>query len=80
MGDRPMDTIEFLTKIEDGTIRVPKQYRRRLHEQISDSLVRVIIYLPGEQPASDFIERILANPLRVHDFAPLGRDETHERS
>lgn len=80
MGDRPMDTIEFLTKIEDGTIRVPERYRRRLHEQVSDSPVRVIIYLSGEQPATDFIGRILANPLRVRDFAPLGRDDTHERS
>lgn len=75
-----MYTIEFQTKIEDGTIRVPKRYHRRLHEQVSDSPVRVIIYLPGQQPAADFIERILANPLRVDDFVPLGRDEIHERS
>lgn len=75
-----MDTIEFLTKIEDGTIRVPERYHRRLHEQMSDSPVRVIIYLPEEQPASDFIERILANPLRVDGFVPLGRDEIHARS
>jgi len=75
-----MYTIEFQTKIEDGTIRVPKRYHRRLHEQVSDSPVRVIIYLPGQQPATDFIERILANPLRVDDFVPLGRDEIHERN
>jgi len=75
-----MYTIEFQTKIEDGTIRVPERYHRRLHEQVSDSPVRVIIYLPGQQPATDFIELILANPLRVDDFVPLGRDEIHERN
>jgi len=75
-----MYTIEFQTKIEDGTIRVPKRYHRRLHEQVSDSPVRVIIYLPGQQPETDFIDRILANPLPVQDFVPLGRHEIHERS
>ena len=75
-----MYTIEFQTKIEDGTIRVPKRYRRRLHEQVSDSPVRVIIYLPGQQPAADYIDRLLANPICVEDFVPLGRDEIHERS
>jgi hypothetical protein len=74
-----MYTIEFQTKIEDGTIRVPRRYHRRLHEQVSDSPVRVIIYLPGEQPTGDFIERMLAHPLRVEGFVPLGRDEIHER-
>jgi len=75
-----MYTIEFQTKIEDGTIRVPKRYRRRLHEQVSDKPVRVIIYLPGQQPAAEFIDRLLANPLRIDDFVPLRRDEIYERS
>lgn len=79
-GDRPVYTIEFQTKIEDGTIRVPKRYRRRLQEQVSDSRVRVIIYLAGQQPAADYIDHLLANPLRAEDFVPLGRDESHERS
>ncbi len=48
-----MYTIEFQTKIEDGTIRVPVRYQRRLHEQVRESPVRVIIYLPGQQPEAD---------------------------
>jgi len=75
-----MYTIEFQTKIEDGTIRVPERYQRRLHEQVSESPVRVIIYLPGQQPAADYIERLLANPLHIDDFVAFHRDEIYERS
>ena len=75
-----MYTIEFQTKIEDGTIRVPARYQRRLREQVSESSVRVIIYLPGQQPGADYIERLLANPLHIDDFVAFHRDEIHERS
>jgi len=74
-----MYTIEFQTKIKDGTIRVPKRYQRRLHEQVSESPVRVIIYLPGQEPVADYIDCLLANPLHVDDFVALGRDQVHER-
>jgi len=75
-----MYRIDFQTKIEDGTIRVPKRYHRRLHGHVSDSPVRVIIYLPGRQPAVDYIDHLLANPLPVEGFVPLDREKTHERS
>lgn len=74
-----MYTIDFQTRIEDGTIRVPEKYRQRLHEQVSDSPVRVIIYLPGRRPSVDYIDRLLSSPLAVEDFVPLSRDKTHER-
>jgi len=74
-----MYTIEFQTKIEDGTIRVPKRYQRRLHEQVSEGPVRVIIYLPGRQPEADYIEHLLANPLHIDDFVAFPRDEIYER-
>ena len=79
-GKRSMYTIEFQTKIKDGTIHVPKRYQRRLHEQVSESPVRVIIYLPEQQSAADYIDRLLANPRHVDDFAALDRDEIYERS
>lgn len=75
-----MYTIDFRTKIEDRTIRVPERYRRHLHEHLSDSPVRVIIYLPGRQPSVDYIDHLLANPLPVEGSLPLGREKTHERS
>jgi hypothetical protein len=79
MRDRAIYTIEFQTKIENGTIQVPREYRQRLQEQLNDSPVRVIIYLPGQQPVADYVDRLLTNPLHVEDFVPFGRDEVHER-
>ena len=74
-----MYSIEFQTRIENGTIRVPKRYRQHLAEQLSDSTVRVIILVPGQQPVPDLIDALLADPIQVSDFAPLDRDEIHER-
>jgi hypothetical protein len=72
-----MYTIEFETKIEDGTIVLPRRYRKRLREQVSDRPVHVIIYLPGQEPRWDYVDRLLASPLCIEDFVPLGRDEIH---
>jgi hypothetical protein len=74
-----MYTIEFQTKIENGTIRVPKKVRQRLQEQGGDEQVRVIIQISGQQPRVDYIDRLLANPIRDEGFVPLGREEAHER-
>lgn len=75
-----MYSIEFQTRIENGTIQVPREFRRYLQEQSGESTVRVIILMPGQQPVTNFIDELLANPINVSDFAPLTRDELHERN
>ena len=81
-----MYAFEFRTKIKDGMIEVPKEYRERLRREISDEQVRVIL-LTLEQTETnqvdtgeDLIDQLLTNPLYVPDFIPLSRDKAHERS
>jgi len=74
-----MYTIEFQTKIKDGTIRVPRKYRHHLQERSGGEPVWVIIQVSGEQLAADYVDYLLTNPIEDETFAPLGRDETHER-
>ena len=75
-----MYRIEFQTKIENGTIRVPKKYRRRLQEQGGEEDVWVIIQVSGHEPQADYIDHLLANPIRDVSFVPLRRDQVHERN
>ena len=81
-----MYAIEFHTKIKNGVIEVPKDYWERLRREIGDEQVRVILLTSersgtsGAEMERDFIEQLLTNPLRIPDFTPLNRDETHERS
>lgn len=81
-----MYAIEFHTKIKNGVIEVPKDDWERLRREIGDEQVRVILLTSersgtsGAEMERDFIEQLLTNPLRIPDFTPLNRDETHERS
>jgi hypothetical protein len=79
-GDGVAHTIEFETRIQNGTIHFPRRYRRRLQEQGADNPVRVIIYLPGQEPGSNYVDWLLTNPIHVENFYPLDRDEIPERS
>lgn len=80
-----MFAIEFQSKIRDGVIEVPAEYRERLRRESSDDMVRVIV-LTGEaaekherpeQP--DMLYQLLNNPIQAKGFRPYKRDETHER-
>jgi hypothetical protein len=80
-----MYAIEFQTKIEDGIIEIPQQYRQKLRHQANQQQVRVIV-LAGEYNAiesetneADLISQWLAAPLDIPGFAPLTREEAHER-
>lgn len=79
-----MHVIEFRTKIKDGKIEVPKAYWERLRQESGDEQVRVILLTSERAEAgqvdveTNLIEQLLANPIRIPDFAPLSRDEAHE--
>ena len=84
-AERLIFAIEFQSKIRDGIIEVPAEYRERLRRQSGDDTVRVIV-LTGEaaemhessdQP--DILYQLLNNPIQLKSFRPLKRDETHER-
>jgi hypothetical protein len=84
-AERLMFAIEFQSKIRNGIIEVPAEYRERLRRQSGDDTVRVIV-LTGEAAGEhghpeqpDILYQLLNNPLQLKGFRPLKRDETHER-
>ncbi len=77
-----MYAIEFLTKIDNDIIRIPKDYWEQLRVKVGDKNVRVIV-LTNENAVveeENFIDRLLNAPLQAANFSPLTRDETHERA
>lgn len=75
-----MYTIEFQTKIENGTIRIPEEHTVRLRKQGIGEAVRVILYVRGEEFDVDYVEHLMSNPIRLDDFVPLRRSEIYDRT
>ncbi len=69
-----MIAIEFQTRIKDGAIEVPAEYR----DQLSGT-VRVIILRTEQQKTSKIIERTLQHPIHDPTFTPLRRDDIYNR-
>jgi tartrate dehydratase alpha subunit/fumarate hydratase class I-like protein len=70
-----MYAIEFQTKVRDGVIEIPAQYRDKVRET-----VRVIILTEETEDRASLIEQLLDNPLCQKGFRPLSRDEVYERA
>ena len=74
-----MYAIEFQTKVENGHIEIPAEFKDQL-----TGCVRVIV-LAEEQPhetgvaRTDLLDQLLANPIQLENFAPLTREEIYER-
>lgn len=80
-----MYAIEFDTKIKNGLIEIPQEYRDRLLIESKDEQVRVILLTSGVSIAKsaqdeDMIAKLLSNPLPVADFVPMNREDIHERA
>ncbi len=70
-----MFAIEFQTTVKNGIIEIPRQYLRNLPNR-----VRVILLVEeASQTTTDFIDQLLAHPVRVKDFRPLTREEIYAR-
>ncbi|MEI2422590.1 hypothetical protein V6O07_20090, partial [Arthrospira platensis SPKY2] len=75
-----MTTIEFQTYIDQGTIELPKEYRKHIKGH-----ARVIIFAEdaGNEHGvaddragdTDMIDHLLAHPYRLESLTPLTRDE-----
>lgn len=68
-----MYAIEFWTKIKNGVIHIPPEYKNRLKET-----VKVIILAEEEKVKSDMIDHLLNSPLKMHSFKPFTREEIYE--
>ena len=70
-----MNAFEFQAKPKNGRIEIPAEYKDKIVGN-----VRVIV-LSQEQKIGpdDIINRLLAHPLEIKNFAPLLREEVYER-
>lgn len=70
-----MFAVEFQTRIKDGTIEIPTEYR----ESFKD---RVTVILLAEQPlhaVQTFIDELLQKPIQLDNFHPFSRDDIYAR-
>ena len=70
-----METVQFKTKIKNGVIEVPKKYQKKFKDN-----VRVILVAESSKAkAVNYLDDLMAHPLKVKGFQPLTREETHAR-
>lgn len=70
-----MFAVEFQTKIKDGTIEIPAEYRESFND-----LVRVILMRDESQRTpSSLIDELLKRPIQLEQFRPFTRDEIYAR-
>ena len=70
-----MCAIEFQTTVKNGFIEIPSKYLGNLTNR-----VRVILLVEGASKTTmNFIDQLLAHPVRVEGFRPLTREEAYAR-
>ena len=70
-----METVQFRTKIKNGVIEVPKKYQGKFKDN-----VRVILVAESSMAkAANYLDELMAHPLKVKGFRPLTREEAHAR-
>ena len=70
-----METIQFKTKIKNGVIEIPKKYQGKFKDNVSVTLV----VESSETGAANYLDELMAHPLKVKGFHPLTREEAHAR-
>lgn len=72
-----MTTIEFQTRIDNGSIVIPERFRERIRGTVH---VKVEVEEVEASEEDDFITYLMHNPLHIPDFKPLTRDEIYDRT
>jgi hypothetical protein len=71
-----METVQFRTKIKNGVIEVPKRYQGKFKDN-----VRVILVAESTKAqAINYLDELMAHPLKVKGFRPLTREEANARN
>jgi hypothetical protein len=71
-----METVQFKTKIKNGIIEVPKKYQGKF----KDSVRVILITESSKAKAANYLDELMAHPVRVKKFHPLTREEAHARN
>lgn len=69
-----MQAVEFQAQVKDGHITIPEAYQRQV-----EGVVRVIILTQPHSTTPNLLDGLLENPLVIPNFAPLTRDQSHDR-
>jgi hypothetical protein len=71
-----METVQFKTKIKNGVIEVPKKYQGKFKDN-----VRVILVAESSKAkAANYLDELMAHPLKVKGFRPLTKEEAHAKN
>ncbi len=71
-----METVQFKTRIKNGVIEIPKKYQ----EKFKDNVRVILVAESSRTKAADYLDELMAHPLKVTGFRPLTRDEAHARN
>jgi len=70
-----LETVQFKTKIKNGVIEVPKKFQNKFKDN-----VRVILVAESTKAkATNYLDELMAHPMKVKGFQPLTREEAHAR-
>jgi hypothetical protein len=71
-----METVQFKSRIKNGFIEIPKKYQGKFKDD-----VRVILVAENtKMKAINYLDELMAHPLKVKGFHPLTREESHARN
>ena len=71
-----METVQFKTKIKNGVIEIPKKYQGIF----KDSVRVILVAESAKAKAINYLDELMAHPLKVKGFRPLTREEAHARN
>ena len=71
-----METVQFKTKIKNGVIEIPKKYQGIF----KDSVRVILVAESAKAKAINYLDELMAHPLKVKGFRPLAREEAHARN
>jgi len=70
-----MVTVEFKTRVKNGAIEIPTQYR----ENFKDRVRVILVADDGKTATPTLLDELFIHPLNVKGFRPLTREEAHAR-
>jgi hypothetical protein len=71
-----MNAIEFKTKIKNGIIEIPEEFKKIFKDNVKVILLSENVM----DTSSDIIEELLKSPLKITNFKPYNREELYERN
>ncbi len=71
-----MSKVTFTANIENGKIIIPKIYQQELNNGNS---VEVTLVKKKKISETNFLGKLIKNPIKVKNFQPLTRDDIYQR-